>query len=309
MIAWWCQLALAVEPTMPIEPVEPVAPVEIAADSTDMFAIQQAIDAQNLEIAALKQQLTTLQTRPSSGPRTSYGEGIFIKEGEIVDEVTAFGDDVRVDGLCSGDATSFGGDVIVGPTGQISGDATAFGGQIHVEDGGKVQGDRVAYADDVDEEDAEEITWFEAARSRLQFLLSLAGAGILVVGLVPDRVGRVAEHIRTTPLRAFLLGGVGVIVVPIVAVMFAITGLGIPISLVLFAALGLAWLIGFVGVCQAIGDRLPMRERHHGRWLAFALGTLAVGFFGVLPWIAWFVVIAGGLVGIGGAFLSRYGGR
>jgi hypothetical protein len=79
--------------------------------------------------------------------------------------------------------------------------------------------------------------------------------------------------------------------------------------MMIVAVLGLAWLMGFVGLCQAVGDRLPFEQKPHGRWLAFLVGALLLTCVGNLPVVGWLVVIAASTMGIGAALSSRLGGH
>mgnify|MGYP003889984545 CR=1 FL=1 len=80
---------------------------------------------------------------PSAGERVGFGESVHIPPGQTVDEVTSFGEDVRVDGRVLGDAASFGGNIVIGPTGRVDGDAVSAGGRVIIRPGGRVDGDRV----------------------------------------------------------------------------------------------------------------------------------------------------------------------
>ena len=84
-------------------------------------------------------------------------------------------------------------------------------------------------------------------------------------------------------------------------------GLGTPVSALLMAGLGAAWLFGFVGLCQVVGDRLPFADKPQGRWLTFLVGTMLLTFLGSLPWVGWLVVFTASMVGIGAAITSRFG--
>jgi hypothetical protein len=130
-----------------------------------------------------------------------------------------------------------------------------------------------------------------------------------VVGLVPQRVGRIAETVEKRPIRSFSIGVVATVVLSLAALLFAITFVGLPVSFLIIAGMGLAWLMGFVGLCQALGDRMPFEQKHHGRWIAFLVASLGVTFLGVLPWVGWLVLFGGSAVGIGAALQSRLGGR
>ena len=93
------------------------------------------------------------------------------------------------------------------------------------------------------------------------------------------------------------------------SLVFAVTLVGLPVSFLLVALLGLAWLMGFVGLCQAVGDKLPFRQKPHGRWFAFLIGTLVLTSIGALPFIGWLVVIAASMMGTGAALASWFGAR
>jgi len=139
------------------------------------------------------------------------------------------------------------------------------------------------------------------------FLLSFLGAGVLVVGLLPDRVGRIATDLEKRPIRAALVGIFASLALLFAAVLFAITILGLPVTFLIVSVLGLAWLVGFVGICQAIGDRLPFLSKPHGRWVAFLVGALLVSLVGALPFIGGLLVFVASLVGVGAALGTRFG--
>jgi hypothetical protein len=281
------------------------------------------LDAQRAEIAALRSDVEALRTEvaacehggaaapsTSTGVRVAYASEVHVAADEVVDEVDAYGEDAVIDGRVLGDATSFGGDVIVGPTGVVDGDVVSFGGRVDVDDDAIVRGDRVAFASDEADPAGPGLAGVASSLyHRLVFLLSFAGAGVLVVGLVPSRVARIAEQVDRHAFRSFLVGASAAFVLGLASFVFAVTIVGLPVSFLLIALLGLAWLMGFVGLCQALGDRLPFREKQHGRWTAFLLASIAITFLGVLPVVGWLVVLIASAIGTGAAIRSRFGGR
>ncbi|MBT3218663.1 MAG: hypothetical protein HN348_06190 [Proteobacteria bacterium] len=286
------------------------------------------LDDQRLEIESLRQQLqdeqvpdhkVTHKTKKArkkvKDERVSFGSDVFVDAGEEVIEAVSFGSEVRVAGHVLDNATSFGGNVIIVDGGIVDGDAISFGGKVQINPGGVVNGDRVAldlpgFAPNITVEDPQPSKasgFLSSLYHRLFWFLSIAGAGVLVVGLVPRRVGSIATRIGDRPIRSAITGMFASGFLALSAILFAITILGLPISLVLIALLGLAWLMGFVGLCQAVGDRLPFNEKVHGRWLAFLIGALLVTFLGALPWVGFLVVFIAGISGIGAALSTRYG--
>jgi hypothetical protein len=73
--------------------------------------------------------------------RTQVGHAIIVGAGEEVSEVTCFGCSIRVRGHVDGDATSFGGSVVVEDEGIIGGDVTTFGGGTRLGKNAKIGGD------------------------------------------------------------------------------------------------------------------------------------------------------------------------
>lgn len=346
-------LALAQDAPAPPEPAVVVTtPVEAAPglvdDAGEIEEIEQTLSelrraeqeaqAVRAELRELRQELGELKRARSRtqrwdgdhGDRVAFGSPVRVEAGQEVEEVVAFGDDVEVYGTVLGDATAFGGSVLVGPTGVIHGDVVTFGGDINVERGGVVQGGRVALGvpgvaiaampDDAPESQAigsvgalasDAQGLLSSIYRRLVLLLSFAGAGVLVVGLFPNRVTRIASTLEERPFRSAFVGAMATGFLALFSLVFAVItlGLGLPVSMMVVALLGLAWLMGFVGLCQAVGDRLPFEQKPHGRWLAFLVGTVLITCVGSLPLVGWLVVLAASTIGIGAALSSRFGGN
>src|SRR5690606_32887862 len=94
--------------------------------------------------------------------------------------------------------------------------------------------------------------WASTLYRKLVFLLSMAGAGVLVVGLFPGRVARVAGAIESHPFRSMAVGAVATVALGVLSLVLAVTIIGLPLSLVLWGLVALAWLLGVVGLCQAV---------------------------------------------------------
>lgn len=340
------QLALAAPDSDPAQPTEdPSVAAEAATEAAE--AARSAAEAERDELRSeledLRAQVEELRAQQDDAvrsddgdderdvrrgsSRTAFGEPVQVAVDEEVDEVVSFGDDVDVSGHVLGDAVSFGGNVVVHRTGLVGGDAVSFGGRVVVEDGGTIHGDRVAM--DVPSAGAVPVPpdapvgtasltappgWSatemaQALYHKLVWLMSIAGAGVLVVGLFPQRVARVASDVESRPVRAAVVGTLATSLLLLFSVLFTVVtlGLGLPISLLLVGVLGIAWLFGFVGLCQAVGDRLPFEDRPHGRWIAFLVGIVLVSFLSSLPWVGWLVVMAASVLGVGSALSTRFG--
>ena len=299
------------------------------SDPTELEKVRQELEQVTDELEQIRREVAQGQQAPLSvehGERVAYGKAIRIQLGEHVEEVVVFGDHIEVAGVVTGDATTFGGDIIITETGEVGGDAVSFGGQIHIAEGGTLQGDRVAlgvpgmpistHAETAQAAGSVSAlvnasTLFDTLYRRLVLFLAFAGAGVLVVGVFPQRVGKIATNVELHPIRSIVVGTLATGFLSLFSLLFGIVtlGLGLPVSIVVWVLLGLAWLLGFVGLCQAIGDRLPVNNKPQARWLTFLVGVFLVTCVSGLPLVGWLVIGAGSLLGVGAALSTGLGGR
>lgn len=318
--------------------VAPLAASAAPASPGNEQVVEQELRRVQEQNQHLEAQLRAMHARLEEVERRSAqpGPGDLIASGRVVvgpgvraSEAVSLRDDVIVDGHVTGDAVSVMGDVVVTSTGRVDGDAVSIGGEVVLADGAVVGGDRVALgltrAPTLLEVPTPEATSHHAAGAlalasqasetlsalyrRLVLLLAVAGAGVMTVGLFPGRVARVAADLEERPLRSAIVGSFGVTFLTLFAALFALLTLGIgsPVSLAVLLGVGAAWLLGFVGFCQAIGDRLPFAYKPHGRWLAFLVGAVFLAFATSLPWMGWLVLLGVSVVGVGSALSTRLG--
>ncbi|SRR5579864_5735924 len=69
--------------------------------------------------------------------RTQFGHDIFVGPGEELSEVACFGCNVRIRGKVQGEATTFGGNIVVEDQGEVGGDLTTFAGDVRLDKGAK----------------------------------------------------------------------------------------------------------------------------------------------------------------------------
>jgi hypothetical protein len=269
--------------------------------------------------------LSSLTASAEEGPEiVSFGRPAVVAEGQVVEEAVSFGDDVDVAGHVRGDAVSFGGNVILRSTGRIDGDAVSFGGDVQVDPAAAIDGDRVAMgmpafgtptppegptAAGSLFESTDAWSLLAALQRRLFALCVLGGTSVLVVALFPNRVDRVARALEERPVRAAAVGSLATGFLTVFGLLFAIVtlGLGLPITFLLYTMLGVAWLLGFVAVCQAIGDRLPIEQRPQGRWIVLLVAVALLASLGSLPWLGWLLLGGVSVLGIGASITSRFG--
>ncbi len=245
----------------------------------------------------------------------SFGGPVHVSEGEVVEEAVAFGSPVRVSGTVQGDAVSFGEDILVTSTGHVMGDAVSFGGRVQVEPGGQVEGDRVALASDEAPTTASGLAmlaekgsdWMHNLVRRAVVLLCLAGIGVLLLGLFPDKVRNTSRGLERHPIRygiaGLLLTGTGLAV----ALLLGITIIGLPLSGFVLLLLGLAWLLGFVALGQTVGDMLPVPTGARGKAGAFLVGVCLLGALSFVPYLGKLLLVLTLFPCVGAAVGTRFG--
>ncbi|MCB9759387.1 MAG: hypothetical protein H6739_06065 [Alphaproteobacteria bacterium] len=301
---------------------EPPPPPEPAAIQAEIQRLEADIRANEQRIAELEARFDAapppLAQPPAlmgpAGELSGYGRPVIIAPGETVNEAVGFGAPVTIEGHVLGNAVSFGSDVTVENGATVNGDAVSFGGRVVVEPGGAVVGDRISYG----RAEARSATFgaigggntpgrLRTAARKLVMLLAFAGAGVMVVGLFPRQVENVSESLSAHPFQSGMLGLVLTGLAGMLSLFLTLTIIGIPLVAVLLAAVLIAWLLGFVALCQSFGDRLPITNPGARRWLAFLFGVLAVGFVGALPLVGQLTLGVLGFACVGAALRTRFG--
>lgn len=262
------------------------------------------LDLVLLEAATLDAQLARLPTASEADDRFVFGHDLVVAPTDVVRDAFALGGDVVVRGHVVRHATSLGGDVRVEQGGRVDGEAAAFGGE--------VVGARPAPGATAPPLAPEAALRgpMGLLRSAVRFvatLLALAATAILVHAVAPGRVGRVAEHIEDHPLRALTAGAVGTFLVAVATLSFAVTVIGLPLSIALVVVLGLGWLLGFAASSQAVGARIPGAAATSRTWVPLLTGAVVLGTLSTLPYVGAGIAIVVGLAGLGAALTTRLG--
>ena len=151
--------------------------------------------------------------------------------------------------------------------------------------------------------------WTGRVASRILGMVVIFALAALVYTLFPRNTKNITRAVDQKTGPAILWGVLAVILAVPIAILLAITIIGIPLILVEFLLLAVAWIMGYTGVSLWLGGRvLKSSSAETANPLGkLGLGVLLLGIIGIIP-------ILGGLVGIGvfmlavGAALStRFG--
>ena len=187
--------------------------------------------------------------------------------GEIFGDVVLFGGDHEINGKVHGDAVVFGGNISVQAEAEISGDLVSLGGNILKHENAQIGGDIVdlgfiPFFDKIKWNEMRDFGDLKVMLNPLKgLLLSLKIIGLIfllaitlvIAALAPKKVEFASEELKTEWWKALLLGIGVAIAVFVLAILFAVTVIGIPLAFLLWLAwlatkwFGLAALFLFVG--------------------------------------------------------------
>jgi hypothetical protein len=136
---------------------------------------------------------------------------------------------------------------------------------------------------------------------------------MLLALFLPNQLRNVSHAVMAQPLISGGLGLLTAVVLPIVLVLIALTILLIPLSLLGFLLLVLAWAFGMVALGSELGNRFAgiFKSEWHPA-LSAGAGTLLLmllvnGLWAAIPCLGWLPMIVLGFLGLGGVLLTRFG--
>jgi len=299
------------------EPENVVAPDDADLSKEQLLEHMKQLDARVKELESRNLPLTgnVSIAPPVQDPGVRYSGPLVVAIGERLEKAVAFGGPVDVAGAVLGDAVSVGSDVVVRSTGVVEGNAVAVGGNVVVEPGGQVEGDRVAigepnaaasFAYAFGDETPKGVV--RGLFRQLSVLSCLMGAGVLLNGLWPQNVERVARPLGARPFWYAIAGAILTASFVVGSGLLAITLVGIPLAVLLSIILAVAWLLGVVALCKAIGERFPVLERN-GAWATFLAGAVILGAVSLVPYLGPMLIVLVGFPAVGAALLTRLGNR
>ncbi|HEX6305271.1 MAG TPA: hypothetical protein VFZ76_13850 [Anaerolineales bacterium] len=256
-----------------------------------------------------------------------FGGAVTLEDGShVTGNVALLGGTIEIDGSVGGSVVGIGGVVSLGSTAVVDGDLTTMAASLNREEGAQVRGNVTSgFPSPPDFSTPGRVTVPDVPNVEVQVAPILnvmwfffrtflwAALAVLLMMFLPDHIERTATTIIRQPVLA---GGVGLlttIVAPLLLVGIAITIILIPVSLVGFLILAIAWFVGRIAIGYEIGRRFA--ETANQDWppaVAAGAGTFILTFVidgadALIPCVGWLIPALVGIVGLGGILLSRFG--
>jgi hypothetical protein len=244
------------------------------------------------------------------------GSDVTIEEGTKVHNVLAIGGQVTVDGVVENNIVALGGSVVLTRTAVVRGNVFALGGIIVRGRGAEVHGNVTEInADDISSaianalsEEWEGWSWIFAIVSVAIFLGVLL-LTVLTIFLIPKPVRLIASAVREKPFKVTVWGLAGLVLVVPLAVLLAVSVVGIVLIPLEMAIVLCAVLIGFISVSQFVGQKLftILKRQDQSMMRETVWGLIVLWLIGWIPYVGWMVKVCAIVLGLGGVLLTRFG--
>jgi len=254
--------------------------------------------------------------RAESSNVVKIGSDVIIEEGTKVHNVLSLGGQVTVDGVVENNIVAIGGSIVLTRTAVVGGDVFALGGIIVRGRGAEVHGNLSEInADDISaaianalSEEWEGWSWIFAVIS-ISIFLGVLLITILTVFLIPKPIRLISSAIKEKPFKVTAWGLAGLVLVVPLALLLAISVVGIVLIPLEMTIVLCAVLLGFIAVSQLVGRKLfTILKRHDQSMMRETIwGLVILWLIGWIPYVGWLVKMCAIVLGLGGVLLTRFG--
>ena len=275
------------------------------------------------------------QAKSTIGFVFALGEHRMVGADAVATGLVTFGTDVEIDGTVSGDLLLIGGDLTV--RGMVEGGIIVIGGDVRLLDGAVVRKDVFALGGEVYRADGATVAgrvrdstywedqfareWERGGWTFWRTMWARSWVGFLIGWFALIVLGYLSLHFLRTPILhigeavshrfwiTLAIGLAAVVIAGPLAVLLAMTGLGILVIYPLAVAYVVAAFLGFVALSILLEGVLA-RAFHlsvkQGSTL-FLLSTLIITAVRMIPFVGETTTVIISLIGIGAAVLTRFG--
>ncbi len=237
---------------------------------------------------------------------------IEIEKNMVAGDVVAIGGDVTVYGRVEKNVTAVGGSVILKANSYVGGQVVIVGGEI-IKDPTAVVGERVTQI--YMPRFIPSMTTFVKggwlalwATISLLVLLGFLGLAILLAALIPENIGVAIMALEQTFIKMFLWGMLWAILVVPIAVLLAISIIGILLIPVEILLVVLALVIGYIAAAVFIGKHvLSALKKKSPPFVDAILGILVLFLIGFVPVIGPMIKAVFLTAGFGAVLTTRFG--
>ncbi len=247
-----------------------------------------------------------------------------LDEGSVMTgDVFLTGGTITVSGTVNGDFIAIGGAVNIDDTAVVNGNISLIGATLKNSPLAEINGEITEQSPqflDFDFSNPKNIELpFNLSKNPLTKMLqsalqalAMAALAVIIGLLFPQQLKRISATFSSEPLVTGGVGLLSIVISAIVLVLFTVTIILIPISILSAIFVGIAILFGWVAIGCEIGNRVAglFKTSWHPS-IASGIGVLLLGlvtgFATLIPCIGWLVGFVVAILGLGAVVISRFG--
>jgi hypothetical protein len=244
-------------------------------------------------------------------------EDINMGQDLIFKDLIAIKGNINVKGDVGRDIVAVLGNIHLFPTARVAGDVVSIGGKIEKDEGAKVKGEITEIVIGKGGEKMAEVyapLVVGMGVGGLLILKALAflgflGLSMIIVSFMTGQIGAISSKIEKEWLKTLLWGILGFILICPIAILLAITVIGIPLIIVEMILVSIAMLTGYIAVSQLIGKKFMKAIRRPNQpMIVEVIWGLAILFLvDLIPVLGMTVKCLALTFGFGSAIITKLG--
>jgi hypothetical protein len=244
------------------------------------------------------------------------GSDVMIEADQRVHSVVAIGGQITVSGAVEQSVVAVGGSVVLTKTAVVRGNVVSLGGVIVMSRDADVHGDLTEINSNNLYEtltaalssEWEGWSWLFAVVSLSIFLVIMVLA-LLIAALLPKPVSIVSEAISENTFKVILCGILGLVMIAPLALLLAISVVGIALIPLEVIFVVCSVLFGFIAVGRFVGAKLLrlVKRSEPGIVQETIWGLIFLWLVGWIPYVGWMVKAIALVIGLGATLVSRFG--
>lgn len=245
------------------------------------------------------------------------GEDINMGEGLKFNDLVAIKGNVNVKGTVKGDVVAILGSVHLYPKADVMGDVVTIGGGVIRDAGSKIGG--TVNEIPINKEGTGMAAGYipmmgiMATGGFLMFkvlaFLGFIGLAMIMVSFMTRQIGAVSSMIERQWLKSIIWGILGLILIPLVALLLVITIIGIPLVVIELVIVSLAMTVGYIAIAQLIGKKFTkaIRKPNQPMVVEAIWGLLILFLIDLIPVLGPVIKCVAVIMGFGAAVVTKIG--
>lgn len=257
-------------------------------------------------------QINILNNTRLGGSLVTAGGNITISS-TVPKELTAAGGQINLNSSLEGDLTAATSDLVLGPQAKVAGNVNYWSDNKAMIDPSATVSGKVTQNIPPRNVDSQQVN--KNLRNTLAGvfgflkivnLISAIIIGLILIKLFPVFSKDTADLITARPWASLGVGLVFAIVTPIVAVILAVSLIGLPLALITFAAYLILIYISKIYISIMIGQKIvSLFNQTVSIYWVFVLGILIYSLLTLIPVLGWLIIMVLGFMGLGALVMQK----